>query len=126
MLVTPGVYTSADARLGLSPLSTPPATSTRVCELVLGRAPLREKRESLARMRGEVPSRSSNLRGAAAMNEGDGQIAQCCHHLKNPLPLSALYLVHFPCGSCSLITLSSSALGGTVSAQSGASLKGQP
>src|SRR5947209_436167 len=55
----------------------------RVCELVLGGPPLwKKKRESLTRMRGEVPSRSSNLRGATAMNEGDGQIAQCCHQLR--------------------------------------------
>src|SRR5438874_13219950 len=34
-------------------------------------------------MRGEVASRSSNLRGATAMNEGDGQIAQCGHDLRS-------------------------------------------
>src|SRR5438270_6010634 len=40
----------------------------RVCELLLGRPPLKKERESLVRMRGEVASRSGNLRGAAAMN----------------------------------------------------------
>src|SRR5438270_13442399 len=55
----------------------------RVCELLLGGPPVWQKeRESLTRMRGEVASRSSNLRGATAMNEGDGEIAQCGHHLR--------------------------------------------
>ena len=58
--------------------------SPRVCELLLGGPPLWQKeRESLTRMRGEVASRSSNLRGATAMNEGDGQIAQRGHGLRS-------------------------------------------
>src|SRR5947207_2000618 len=34
-------------------------------------------------MRGEVASRSGDLRGACAMNEGDGQIAQRGHDLRS-------------------------------------------
>ena len=55
----------------------------RVCELLLGRPPLEEEGKSLVRMRGEVASRSSNPRGATAMNEGDGQIAQRGHGLRS-------------------------------------------
>ena len=56
----------------------------RVCELLLGGPPLWQKeRESLTRMRGEVASRSGNLRGTGAMNKGDGQIAQCGHDLRS-------------------------------------------
>ncbi len=58
-------------------------TSGRACELLLDRPPLEAKSESLARMRGEVPSRSGNLRGASAMNEGNGQIAQRRHNLRS-------------------------------------------
>ena len=64
-------------------LSIRGAKGIRVCELLLGRSPFKEKGESLVRMRGEVPSRSGNLRGTAAMNEGDGQIAQCRHDLRS-------------------------------------------
>jgi hypothetical protein len=54
----------------------------RVCELLLGGPPLEES-ERFTRMSGEVASRSSNLRGAAAMNEGDGQMAQRGHELRS-------------------------------------------
>ncbi len=54
----------------------------RVCELLLGRPPLEEESDRFTRMSGEVTSRSSNLRGPAAMNESDGQIAQRSHDLR--------------------------------------------
>src|SRR6266702_8594266 len=60
------------------------ASSLRVCELLLGGPPLwKKERESLTRMRGEVASRSSHPRRAAAVNEGDGQITQCCHNMRS-------------------------------------------
>src|SRR5216684_1599302 len=56
----------------------------RVCELLLGGPPLQKEGKSLARMRGEVPTCSGNVRGAAAMHEGDGQVAQGSHESREP------------------------------------------
>src|SRR5713226_6363629 len=55
----------------------------RVCELLLGGPPLQKEGKSLARMRGEVPTCSGNVRGAGAMHEGDGQVAQGSHDLRS-------------------------------------------
>jgi hypothetical protein len=45
----------------MSRIATLNAMLTRVCELLLGRPPLKKESESPARMRSEMPSRSGNL-----------------------------------------------------------------
>ena len=57
-------------------------TGDRVCELLLGGPPREKQSESLMGKGGEMATSSSDLGGARAVNESNGQIAQSSQKLR--------------------------------------------